>query len=137
MSKGASTPVAARATTSPAVTPVVSVNANTPAPAPTPVVKPAVATVDFEKQVQPFFTQYCYACHGPAAAFPPGGVKLSSKKSTMRAIDPGSPFTSLLFKVIWKGTMPPRGQRQPTAAQVAMLQQWITEGAPWPEEPTP
>jgi len=99
--------------------------------------KPVAAKIDYETQVRPFFTQYCYSCHGPTVALPPGGVNMGVKKSVLRAIKPGSPFTSLLFKAIYTGSMPLRGQPRPRPAEIAMIQQWITEGANWPEPATP
>jgi uncharacterized membrane protein len=107
------------------------------APVTVPVAKPVAAMIDFETQVRPFLTQHCYSCHGPTVALPPGGVNMGVKKSVMRAIAPGSPFTSLLFKAIYSGSMPPRGQPRLSPAEIAMMQQWITQGANWPESATP
>jgi uncharacterized membrane protein len=111
----------------PAVTPVPDVAA-VPAPAP----KPVVVKVDFATQVKPFFTKYCYECHGPTINLPPGGVNMGSRRSVLDVIVPGSPFTSLLFKEIWNHKMPLPGHPQPTVAEIAMMRQWIDEGAEWP-----
>ena len=102
-----------------------------PAPAP----KPAVVKVDFDTQVKPFFQKYCYECHGPTVALPPGGVNMGKRRSVLDVIIPGSPFTSLLFKEVWNHKMPLPNHPQPTAKEIAMLQQWIDEGANWPEAP--
>jgi uncharacterized membrane protein len=121
----------------PAAAPVAAVPPATPAPAavpanPTPVA--VVAKIDFDKQIKPIFTQYCYACHGPTADFPPGGVNLGVRKSALRAIAPGSPSTSLLFKVVSNRSMPPGGNPKPTARQIYLIRLWIAQGADWPDD---
>ncbi len=86
---------------------------------------PALAAVDFQKQVAPVLEANCLHCHGPANAL--GGLRLDTKpKSATRLaavmeIAPEQP-----------GAMPPGGP-QVAKAQRDTIRQWIAEGAQWPE----
>lgn len=80
----------------------------------------------------------CYRCHGQDGVFEGGmnhildPVKLIARKK----IVPGKPNESPLLLRIEKGTMPPAGEEpRPTAADKAILKDWIAAGAP-PAAPT-
>ena len=99
---------------------------------------PIAAKVDYVKQVQPFFAQYCYQCHGNGRSS--GGVRLDVKASTMKHIKAGDPDNSDVYRAVTRSTgasdhMPPITQDQPGDSDLAMLKQWITEGAVWPDAP--
>jgi uncharacterized membrane protein len=88
------------------------------------------APVDFDKQVQPFFANYCLQCHGPNRQS--GRTRFDTKAGILARVTPGDSAGSILYRYIsaTSGThMPPVGQDQPTADEVAMIKQWITEGA--------
>ena len=76
--------------------------------------------------------QYCYRCHGQDGSLE-GGMnyildrdKLLSRKKVI----PGNPRTSPLYKRVAAGKMPPPDvTHRPSAADVAVLKQWIEEGA--------
>ena len=130
---GASSPAAVPATPAVAAAP-----APTPAPAPTvtPVATPAVlvAKVDYEKQVKPIFAEYCYKCHGLGKHSE--GLSLDVQASAMRRINPGNPARSGVYRAMTSGVgsedhMPPASEEQPSAADIATIGQWITEGANW------
>jgi uncharacterized membrane protein len=103
-----------------------------PAPAPAAI----VAKVDFNQQVKPFFQAYCYFCHGNGQQR--GGVRLDVRANTMTHVIPGDPVKSDVYRAITRSMgasdhMPPVDQDQPTDAEIAMIKQWIIEGANWPD----
>lgn len=101
----------------------------------------AGASVDFARQVQPFFAEHCLECHGPDDE--KGGLVLTSMEgatalldSGARGIVPGKPEQSEVIRRLLetdpKEMMPPPKQRAKhavSAADIAMLKQWIAEGA--------
>jgi cytochrome c553 len=97
----------------------------------------------FESRVRPVLSQYCYECHGAEAQ--KGGLRLDHIQHVLKggdsgpAVKAGDPATSKLFEAIAYQNvdlqMPPRGILPEEARQT--LSDWITRGAPWPEEPLP
>lgn len=98
--------------------------------------------VDFGRDVRPIFESKCMRCHGPQKQR--GGFRLDRKSDAMRggeeyapAIAPGKADSSPLYKLVAGGIdgkkMPPEGESL-TAEQIAVLKQWINEGANWPEQ---
>jgi ankyrin repeat protein len=93
--------------------------------------------VDFGKDVLPILRQNCFGCHGPSQQM--AGLRLDRRssvfKSGMRRVVPGSIENSFLFHRISGGEyglqMPPTGPLH--AEQIAVLQAWIEQGAPWPD----
>jgi mono/diheme cytochrome c family protein len=100
------------------------------------------APVDFEKQVAPILASRCVGCH--MAGKNKGGLDLTSSKLARKggdsgpAFEPGNPDGSeLISRVIpekagEKPDMPRQGEPL-SAAQVAILKQWVQQGAKWPE----
>jgi len=100
----------------------------------------------FESHVRPVLIKNCFGCHTEAAS---GGLRLDSREAMLKgghsgpAIVPGKPEESLLVSAIHyqnRVRMPPPGQL--AAADVAAIEQWISDGAPWPDKapgvaPTP
>jgi hypothetical protein len=100
------------------------------------------AGVDYQTQVAPILRSYCAGCHN--------GTEMEGDLSveTHRALreggaDHGDPVKvgdaegSFLIKSILgqeKPKMPPKDEPQPTAADVAVLRQWIAEGAVGPKD---
>ncbi|QDT82562.1 DUF1553 domain-containing protein [Gimesia chilikensis] len=113
--------------------------------APAPSNKPAAgARVDFEKSIRPLFVKHCQDCHGPDAR--EGGLRLTSRKNLLLRNDSGEPAiisgksdqSVLMHRVASKDDseqMPPAdaGERL-TAQEIALLKQWIDQGADWPTE---
>jgi uncharacterized membrane protein len=145
----------AAASTAPATPMVAAAPMATPpapvvtAPAPTPaVVTPAtatpeaVATVDFVKSVQPFFANYCYRCHGPTRQA--NRIRFDDRSVVLARrglITPGDPDHSSLISVISAplssgSHMPQRSAPQPTADEIAMIKDWVAQGANWPASAT-
>jgi hypothetical protein len=92
-------------------------------------------------KVLPLLESRCFECHGPEHE-PKGGLRLTSVASMLTggdsgaAIEPGMPDNSLLIQAVRYESfeMPPR-TRLP-AEEVAILEQWIRDGAHWPEDLT-
>ena len=99
---------------------------------------PAVAAIDFSHQVVPILKEHCAECH--LGDKKKGGLSMNTRKDLMAGSENGSIIDlksaekSLLIDVLTTTDedkqMPPKGKRVP-AEQVAMLRQWIAEGAVW------
>lgn len=88
------------------------------------------APVDFDMQVQPFFANYCLQCHGPSRQS--GRTRYDTKAGILARVTAGDASKSILYSYISStgcNHMPPEGMDQPTADEIAMIKQWITEGA--------
>ena len=97
--------------------------------------------VDFYAKVFPVFEASCLECHQGGKA--KGGLHLDTRagalkggKSDGAALVPGDPSKSALLARIRSAdpdeVMPPKGHRI-SAADAATIEQWIKEGAVWPE----
>ncbi len=136
----ATAPVAAKP--APAAPPAAAVKAS-PAVAATPAAPvaatPAAAvatTVDFQKQIQPIFAEYCYKCHGLGKQS--GGVRLDVRANLIKNVTPGDPSKSNIYRAITRSMgasdhMPPVSQDQPEDEDIALIKQWILQGAAVPE----
>jgi len=101
---------------------------------------PAQEEFSFEKEIVPLLAKRCLECHN--ATDEKGGLDLSNRKAALaggdsgHAIASGKVTDSLLIERVVAGEMPPksRGQSQKLpAAEIALLNRWIAEGAQWPE----
>ena len=97
--------------------------------------------VEFYAQIQPILEASCLECH--QGGKPKGGLHLDTLagalkggKSDGAAIVPGDPAKSSLLARIRSDDpdemMPPKGHRL-AATDIALIEQWIKEGAAWPE----
>jgi hypothetical protein len=102
---------------------------------------PTGAPVEFVRDVRPIFQRHCYGCHGPAKQR--AGFRLDIKSEAFKggdkygpAILRGKASTSPLIQLVSGRdkslVMPPKGERL-SAAQIALLEAWINEGALWPD----
>lgn len=93
----------------------------------------------FVSVVQPILNEYCVSCHGAEKS--KGGLRLDTAESIFEGGDAGNVLErgnvaeSLLIKRLHLPEdedehMPPSGKKQPTAAQIALLEWWINVGAP-------
>jgi len=96
--------------------------------------------VDFEKEVLPILQDNCIDCHGPDKQksdfrIDQRAVMLKGGDSGLAALVPGDPSGSYLVEVIDGSDpdmqMPPKGDPL-SASEVALIQEWIREGAKWP-----
>jgi hypothetical protein len=95
----------------------------------------------FLAKVQPLLERRCVSCHGPEKQ--KGGLRLDSRAAALKGGDngpsvvPGNPKESLLLQAVRHVTkelgMPPKEKLTP--ADVALLDRWIRDGAPWPPKP--
>lgn len=90
----------------------------------------------FEARVRPVLAERCLGCHGETAA---GGLRLDSRAGVLAggkrgaAIVVGDPAASVLVQAVRRAgvlKMPPSGAL--TDAEVASIEKWVREGAPWP-----
>ncbi len=96
--------------------------------------------IDFETQIRPLLTKQCAACHG--AKQQKSGLRIDARSFFFKGgdagqiVDPGNPDASELIRRVRSTNsderMPPEGS--PLASEeIALLEQWIREGANWPE----
>jgi hypothetical protein len=95
---------------------------------------------DFVRDIQPLLAARCVECH--QGDKPKGGLRLDAKSPALAGgesgpvIVPGKSAASDLITRITSADkdqrMPPKGERL-TAAQIALLRDWIDAGALWPD----
>jgi hypothetical protein len=96
-------------------------------------------TVDFNRDIRPIFNAKCVACHGgvkqaSGVSFSYREQVLGKGKSGRPVVVPGNPRASeLMARITAKDPairMPLQGHALPPD-QIALLRQWIEQGAPW------
>ena len=94
----------------------------------------------FKKQVEPLLKRRCYQCHSHDSGKAKGGLVLDSRHGWQKggsegpAIIPGKPDKSLLMQAVrHQGYEMPPNKKLP-AGEIALLEKWITMGAPDPRE---
>ncbi len=106
---------------------------------------PCSAAVNYLREVKPLLTEHCYKCHG--AAQQKGDLRLDTAASARKGgengagFKPGQSGASLLMQAV-KGTHDTISQmpyKKPplSGAQMALLGQWIDEGAKAPVDEQP
>ncbi|MBZ5856094.1 PSD1 and planctomycete cytochrome C domain-containing protein [Flavihumibacter profundi] len=94
-------------------------------------------------QVRTILAHNCYSCHGPGKM--KGELRLDSKESIFKGgkngiiLKPGHPETSEIIRRVTlprthKEAMPSKGKAL-TSNEIAILEYWIKQGAPWPSGP--
>ena len=97
--------------------------------------------VDFARDVQPLFRNYCYGCHGPAVQS--NNFRLDRRRDSLpnrvgangaRIVPGNSAVSRLYLRVIGQAglQMPPTGALTPE--QIGVIKVWIDQGADWPDE---
>ena len=98
--------------------------------------------IEFSKEIRPILSENCISCHGPDEKARKGKLRLDDEQDAKRdrkgdfVILPGKPEQSALIQRIEskdpEEVMPPPKQHKTIApAQVALLKEWIKQGAPW------
>ena len=94
----------------------------------------------FTDKVWPLLESLCVSCHGPDKV--KGSLRLDSRDAILkagesgeRAVVPGKPADSLLLHAVMHSKkdleMPPKEKL--TTNDIAVLERWIRDGAPWPQ----
>lgn len=101
----------------------------------------SAAAPDFEKEIQPILEANCIRCHGPGKV--KGNLRLHTKEDMLKggdidaAIEPGNAERSLMIERLHLPVTD--DERMPQEAdplrpeQIALIEEWINAGAPWPE----
>jgi hypothetical protein len=103
---------------------------------------PQVAAVDFDRDIRPILSDNCFGCHGPDKGRRKAGLRLDTREGLFGAggdeavVAPGHPERSELFRrVIAEGPSsrmpPPKSGKKLSDRQVALLREWIEQGAGW------
>ncbi|MBK8038760.1 MAG: DUF1553 domain-containing protein [Verrucomicrobiaceae bacterium] len=103
----------------------------------------AFAGVEFNKDIRPILADACFHCHGPDPGTRKAGLRLdteagffTAKKGEEPTVIKGQPDKSSLYQRLISTDEdeimpPPESHKELKPAQIAMIKQWITEGAPW------
>src|SRR5882757_7436120 len=107
------------------------------------VTKSDPATISFNHDIRPIFSEHCYACHGPDEGKRKAGLRLDSEESALKelksgahAIVPGDLKKSALIERIHSTDpdekMPPVKSGKPlNKEQIELLTRWVQQGAKW------
>ncbi len=93
--------------------------------------------VDFDRHIRPILSNHCFKCHGPDARqrldTPQGLQTLVGGVPVVVAGDPQrSPLVQRITAADPQQRMPPAEEDKPLSReQIALLQQWIAQGARW------
>ena len=102
----------------------------------------ADAPLSFSRQIRPILSENCFFCHGPDEAKREAGLRLDDEKAAKSdndgttAIVPGHPEKSALLQRILSTDPdevmpPPKLHKTISPQQIALLTEWIKQGAPW------
>lgn len=94
--------------------------------------------IDFSRQIRPILSDNCFTCHGPDDKQRKADLRLDVKELALAVIKPGKPDESEFIRRITTGEaterMPPaKSGKKLTPEQIALLRQWIAQGAKWSE----
>jgi len=103
---------------------------------------PPPATVEFNRDIRPIFSDRCYTCHGPDQANRKSKLRLDTEAGAKAdlgghvGIVPGDPSKSEVLKRITADEtrrMPPAwaGAAKLSDRQIDLLSRWIAQGAVW------
>jgi mono/diheme cytochrome c family protein len=99
--------------------------------------------VGFNKDIRPILADACFHCHGPDPGTRKAGLRLdteagffTAKKDEQPAVIKGQPDKSSLFQRLLSKDEdevmpPPESHKELKPAQIALVKQWIAQGAPW------
>ncbi len=89
---------------------------------------PVVTGVCFSSQILPLYQSYCAlaGCHNSTTKR--SGIELDTYATIMKGIKANNSSSSSYYTIIGR-SMPPKANAQMSSAQIALIQQWINQGA--------
>lgn len=97
---------------------------------------PASAKLEFNRDIRPILSEYCFACHGPDKNARQAELRLDVRDEAVlsEAITPGEHASSgIIHRIVSSNPdevmPPPKTGKQLTGEQLAKLKQWIDDGA--------
>ena len=107
----------------------------------------ASETVEFQRDIRSLLSDRCFACHGPDAQRREADLRLDVRQDAFRESDSGNgshivvpekPNESELFLRIASDDpdlrMPPPASKRPLSkSEIALIKEWIEQGAKWEE----
>ncbi len=100
---------------------------------------PGSLDVDYQRDIRPLLAGRCFACHGPDGGSREGGLRLDSRGAALKVLSPGDTVGSELLARVSAADpgerMPPADAHQESlsAGEVALLAEWIGQGASYDE----
>ena len=104
----------------------------------------SASTIDFDRDIRPILSEYCFHCHGPDKNTREADLRLDTREGAladhdgMRAIIPKNAATSeIILRMLESDPderMPPaKSKLTVKPEEIEKLKQWIDEGAEWAE----
>src|SRR5262245_1627732 len=98
--------------------------------------------VEFNRDVRPILSDFCFTCHGPDSARRKGELRLDRQEDAFEdrgdyaAIVPKHPEKSEIIRRLSAADEadrmpPPKAARRPSPQQIDTLKRWIQQGAKW------
>jgi mono/diheme cytochrome c family protein len=92
------------------------------------------SAVDYARQIAPILNQRCGDCHKTGAKKPKGDFAINRIEDMQKQVKAGEPQKSSLLVSITlpeddEDVMPPKGKGKVTTQEIALIRQWIQEGA--------
>ena len=105
---------------------------------------PAAAKIDFNRDIRPILSDKCFHCHGPDEKTREADLRLDTFEGATEGgeidipIEPGKPDESEVIARILKKDPddvmpPPETHKKVSETELALLRQWISEGAEYDE----
>lgn len=96
-------------------------------------------TVEYHRQILPLLSHNCYPCHGPDEHAREAELRLDTDLDALAAsgiLTPGAPADSELYQRITSDDTdlqmpPPTSEYRLNPEQIALIEQWIQQGAEW------
>lgn len=100
------------------------------------------STVDFNREIRPIFSEFCYPCHGPDKHGRKADFRLDVEEGVFedrggyQAIVRGKSDESELFVRLASDSPneimpPPKFHKRPSRQQIELVRRWIDQGAVW------
>jgi hypothetical protein len=94
--------------------------------------------IEFNRDIRPILSDYCYTCHGPAKSTRKANLRLDTQDGAGTVVTPKKLHESELWlRITSKETdkqMPPaKFGRKLSEQQIDLLRRWIEQGAAWQE----